>query len=62
MDFVVVTSDEPQEDGEQYRVADEFYVHGNFGLDSEDSGVLYYIDMIQPLSVHLYPAARCLTT
>ena len=21
------------------------YVHGNFGLDSEDSGVLYYIDM-----------------
>lgn len=45
MDFVVVTSDEPQEDGEQYRVADEFYIHGNFGLDSEDSGVLYYIDM-----------------
>ena len=45
MDFVVVTSDEPQEDGEQYRAADEFYIHGNFGLDSEDSGVLYYIDM-----------------
>lgn len=45
MDFVVVTSDEEQKDGEQYRAADEFYIHGNFGLDSEDSGVLYYIDM-----------------
>ena len=45
MDFVLVTSDEPQEDGEQHRAADEFYIHGDFGLDSEDSGVLYYIDM-----------------
>lgn len=45
MDFVVVTSDEAQEDGEQHRAADEFYIHGDFGLDGEDSGVLYYIDM-----------------
>lgn len=57
MDFVVVTSDEPQEDGEQYRVADEFYIHGNFGLDSEDSGVLYYIDMYNRYQTSI-PAAR----
>lgn len=45
MDFVIVTSDEPVEDGKQNRVADEFYIQGDFGLDAEGSGVLYYIDM-----------------
>lgn len=45
MDFVIVTSDEPVEDGEQRRAADEFYIRGDFGLDAEGSGALYYIDM-----------------
>lgn len=45
MDFVIVTSDEPVEDGEQHRAADEFYIRGDFGLDAEGSGALYYIDM-----------------
>ena len=39
MDFVIVTSDEPVEDGEQHRAADEFYIRGDFGLDAEGSGV-----------------------
>lgn len=45
MDFVFLTTDEPLEDGSQRSEADRFYISGGFGLDDEDSGVLYYIDM-----------------
>ncbi|MDD3409884.1 MAG: TPM domain-containing protein [Eubacteriales bacterium] len=45
MDFVVVTSDEEHEDVSQRTIASEFYDKGGFGLDSEHSGIIYYIDM-----------------
>lgn len=44
MDFVIMTSDVAHEK-EQRQIADEFYIRGRFGLDSEGSGALYYIDM-----------------
>jgi len=45
MDFVVLTSDESHGDSSQQTVADAFYDNGGFGLDNENSGALYYIDM-----------------
>lgn len=45
MDFVIVTSDESHGDTSQQTIADEFYERGGFGLDEENSGILYYIDM-----------------
>lgn len=45
MDFVVVTSSEAHGDSSQQQIADAFYEKGNFGFDTDHSGVLYYIDM-----------------
>ncbi len=45
MDFVVLTNDDEQEEDSQQKVADDFYDQGGFGLGSENSGALYYIDM-----------------
>ena len=45
MDFVVVTSSEAHGDASQQQIADAFYEQGGFGLDSDHSGALYYIDM-----------------
>jgi len=45
MDFVVLTSSESHGDASQQQIADAFYDQGGFGLDEENSGVLYYIDM-----------------
>jgi uncharacterized protein len=45
MDFVVLTEDETQAGDSQQQVADDFYDQGGFGLDAENSGALYYIDM-----------------
>lgn len=47
MDFVIVTSDEEHGDASQQQVADAFYDRGGFGLDEENSGILYYIDMYE---------------
>ena len=47
MDFVIVTSDEAHGDASQQQIADEFYDRGGFGLDGENSGILYYIDMYE---------------
>ena len=44
MDFVVLTSSEAHE-GSAVQVADGVYERGPFGLDEENSGILYYIDM-----------------
>ena len=44
MDFVIVTSNESHK-GSAQQVADDFYDQGGFGLDEENSGILYYIDM-----------------
>ena len=45
MDFVVVTSNEAHGDASQQEIADAFYDKGGFGLDTDKSGALYYIDM-----------------
>jgi uncharacterized protein len=45
MDFVVLTSDATTGEDSQAQVADDYYDQGGFGLDSENSGALYYIDM-----------------
>lgn len=45
VDFVVLTSDTEHKDASQQQIADEFYIRGGFGLDEENSGVLYYVDM-----------------
>lgn len=47
MDFVVVTSNEAHGDASQQAIADSFYDKGGFGLDTEHSGMLYYIDMYE---------------
>lgn len=47
MDFVIVTSNEAHDDKSQQQIADAFYDQGSFGLDGEDSGILYYIDMYE---------------
>ncbi|MEA4998159.1 MAG: TPM domain-containing protein [Candidatus Limiplasma sp.] len=45
MDFVVLTSNQAHGDSSQQTIADAFYDKGGFGLDAENSGALYYIDM-----------------
>ncbi len=45
MDFVVMTSDRPHPGMTTQQLADDYYDYGNFGLDAENSGVAYYIDM-----------------
>ena len=45
MDFVVLTSNQAHGDSSQQTIADAFYDKGGFGLDTENSGALYYIDM-----------------
>lgn len=47
MDFVIVTSSEKHGDSSQQQIADAFYDQGGFGLDEENSGILYYIDMYE---------------
>ena len=47
MDFVVVTSSASHGDTSQQKVADDFYDKYGFGLDSDHSGMLYYIDMYE---------------
>lgn len=47
MDFVIVTSREAHDDSSQQQIADAFYDRGGFGLDEENSGILYYIDMYE---------------
>ena len=44
MDFVLLTSSESHE-GSAVEVADGIYERGGYGLDEENSGILYYIDM-----------------
>ena len=46
MDFVIYTSDHYHEETLQ-TIADDFYDYGGFGLDEENSGLLYYIDMYE---------------
>ncbi len=45
MDFVIMTSDRPHEGLSAQQLADDYYDYGGFGLDEENSGVAYYIDM-----------------
>jgi uncharacterized protein len=45
MDFVVLTTNEAHGDASQQDIADGFYDKGGFGLDAENSGICYYIDM-----------------
>ncbi len=45
MDFVVMTSDKPHPGMTAQHLADDYYDYGNFGLDAENSGIAYYIDM-----------------
>ena len=47
MDFVVLTSKQAHGDVDQQTVADEYYDRFGFGLDEENSGVLYYIDLYE---------------
>ena len=47
MDFVVMTSNRPHEGISAAQLADDFYDYGGFGLDAENSGMAYYIDMYE---------------
>ncbi|MBO5500626.1 MAG: TPM domain-containing protein, partial [Clostridia bacterium] len=47
MDFVVMTSKKPHEGLSAQQLADDFYDYGGYGLDEENSGVAYYIDMYE---------------
>lgn len=47
MDFVVLTSTEAHDGNSQQQISDAFYDQGGFGLDEDDSGILYYIDMYE---------------
>lgn len=47
MDFVVMTSDRPHDGISVAQLADDFYDYGGFGLDEENSGVAYHIDMYE---------------
>lgn len=46
MDFAVITSYQPHEESLQ-DIADAFYDEGGYGLDDENSGILYLIDMYE---------------
>ncbi len=45
MDFVVLTNSDEQKEDSQQQIADNFYDQGGFGLGTEKSGALFYIDM-----------------
>lgn len=45
MDFVLMTSKKPHDGISAQQLADDFYDYGGYGLDEENSGVAYYIDM-----------------
>lgn len=47
MDFVVMTSNRPHEGISAAQLADDFYDYGGYGLDEENSGMAYYIDMYE---------------
>ncbi|MEA5015359.1 MAG: TPM domain-containing protein [Candidatus Limiplasma sp.] len=47
MDFVLVTTDQPHENVSSQTIADDYYDRYGFGLDEENSGILYYIDMYE---------------
>lgn len=49
MDFVVLTSKEAHGDVSVEQIADDFYDKYAFGLDEENSGILYYVDMYERL-------------
>jgi len=46
MDFVIYTSDISHDESQQ-SIADDLYDGGGYGLDGENSGVLYFIDMYE---------------
>jgi len=46
MDFVIYTSDS-YHDESQADIADDLYDYGGYGLDEENSGILYFIDMYE---------------
>jgi len=45
LDFVVLTNKNEQASDSQQKIADDYYDQGGFGLDSDHSGALFYIDM-----------------
>ena len=47
MDFVVMTSKRSHEGLSAAQLADDFYDYGGYGLDDENSGMAYYIDMYE---------------
>ena len=47
MDFGIVTSMEPHQEGRLQEIADELYERGGYGLGKERSGGLYLIDMYE---------------
>lgn len=47
MDFVLLTSKRSHDGLSAQQLADDFYDHGGYGLDAENSGVAYYIDMYE---------------
>ncbi len=47
MDFVVMTSKRSHEGLSAAQLADDFYDYGGYGLDEENSGMAYYIDMYE---------------
>ena len=47
MDFVVMTSNRSHEGLSAQQLADDFYDYGGYGLDEENSGIAYYIDMYE---------------
>ena len=47
MDFGVVTTSSPHEEGRQQAIADALYEQGGYGLGEERSGGLYLIDMYE---------------
>jgi len=47
MDFVVLTSAEAHEGQSTQQVTEDFYDYGGYGLDEENSGIAYFIDMYE---------------
>ena len=47
MDFVLMTSKKSHDGISAQQLADDFYDYGGYGLDEENSGIAYYIDMYE---------------
>ena len=47
MDFVLMTSQKPHDGLTAQQLADDFYDYSGYGLDEENSGIAYYIDMYE---------------